>query len=115
MLAKPFRFHGYASLRYAYTHGQQVRLKQASLKYCENKRRQHSRCAVVISKKVTKKAPVRNRIRRRIYEIVREQWPLLRPAHDMVITVFDEKMADMSAQDLNHLIKQLLKKANLYT
>ena len=35
-------------------------------------------------------------------------------AYDMVITVFDEKVADMPAADLNRSVVELLHKAKLY-
>ncbi len=65
------RFHGHGSLRYVYTNGQVVRSHLATIKYIENARRNKSRVAVVVSKKVIKNAVYRNRIRRRIYEYIR--------------------------------------------
>lgn len=73
------------------------------------------RLAVVVSKKVSKSAVVRNRIRRRIYEIVRLykadtnlKWPF-----DLVISVFDEKTATMAPKELEADVTRLLKKAGL--
>lgn len=114
MLAKPYRFHGYASLKFVYSKGKQVRLQQLSLKYHPNQRRADSRCAVVVSKKVAKKAPTRNRIRRRVYEVLRRRWSLIASPHDIIITVFDEKIADMPAKELDRLIDTLLTRAHLY-
>ncbi len=68
------RFHGHGSLRYVYTNGQVIRTHLATIKYIDNPRRNKSRAAVVVSKKVIKNAVYRNRIRRRIYEYIR---PLL--------------------------------------
>lgn len=115
MLSKIYRFHGHSSLRFVYSKGKQVRTQQLSLRYCSNSRRTKNRCTVVVSKKVTKKAPTRNRIRRRIYEVLRHRWSLIASPYDMVITVFDEKVADMSAKELDRSIDTLLKKANLYS
>jgi len=43
------------------------------------------RLGLVVSRKVDKRATVRNRIRRRLREAFRKLWPGLRPACDVVI------------------------------
>ena len=113
MLAKKYRFHGYGSLKFVYSRGKTARTKFLSLKYIGNNRRQDSRLAVVVSKKITKKAPARNRMRRRIYEAVRLQWPLIKPGYDLVITVFDERIATLPANDLQGLVRELLIQSGL--
>ena len=65
MLGKLHRFHGYNALNLAHKQGQVVRGPAMSLKYMLNTRRQIYRVAVVVSKKVSKSAVTRNRIRRR--------------------------------------------------
>lgn len=114
MIAKKYRFHGYGSLKFLYTKGRSVRGRYCSLKYIGNPRRDDSRLAVVVGRKVSKKAPVRNRIRRRVYEVMRTHWSMLKPAHDMIITVFDERMATMPHDELNKTIAEMLSKAELY-
>jgi ribonuclease P protein component len=113
MIAKKFRFHGYGSLRFVYTKGQTVRTRFLSLKFHENTRRSESRLAVVVAKKVTKKAPDRNRIRRRLYELMRSNWVQIKSPHDMVITVFDERVATLPAGELNKMVQDLLKQAKI--
>ena len=71
MLAQKFRFHGHGSLRYLYKNGDAVRSHLITLKYIANPRRKTSRFTVVVGKKVIKSAVKRNRIRRRVYEVVR--------------------------------------------
>lgn len=78
-----------------------------------NPRRKTSRLAVVVSKKVTKKAPVRNRIRRRIYEMAREEWHNIKAPHDLVITVFDEQVSEMESARLKQSIHRLLEQAGV--
>lgn len=97
-----------------HTKGRSVRASYFQLKHIPNQRRKENRLAVVVAKKVSKKAPIRNTIRRRVYEAVRAQWPLIVPAHDMVITVFDERAADIPATELNRAVVELLHKAELY-
>lgn len=113
MLSKKFRFHGYGSLKFVYNKGKTVRTNFLSLKYSHNTRRSKSRLAVVVSKKVTKKAPVRNRMRRRVFEAVRQYWSMITPGNDLVITVFDERIATISPQELNTYVLELLTRANL--
>lgn len=69
---------------------------------------------MVVAKKVAKGAPDRNRIRRRVYEAMRLQWPLINHPHDMVVMVFDKKAADIPAAELNRMVVELLDKAHLY-
>jgi len=66
---------------------------------------------VVVSRKVHKSAVVRNRIRRRIYEIVRQSDARLTDHRDLVFTVFSERIAEMPAADLAPAVKRLLTKA----
>lgn len=91
-----------------------MRTKFVSLKYAKNNRRHQSRLAVVVSKKVTKKSPLRNRMRRRLYEVVRLQWSLIEPEYDLVITVFDERIATAPHEELAQIVKELLTKAGVY-
>ena len=113
MIAKKFRFHGYGSLKFVYSKGRTARARYLSLKTVENARRKDSRLAIVVSKKISKRAPERNRIRRRLYEAVRLRWPDMKPSHDIVITVFDDRVGKISAQELNRLVNELLSSAQL--
>ncbi|HMS23243.1 MAG TPA: ribonuclease P protein component [Candidatus Saccharibacteria bacterium] len=113
MINRKNRFHGYNSLRSTYSRGQTVRSGPLSLKFVLNTKRDSSRIAVVISKKVHKSAVGRNRIRRRIFEIVRLKIPEFSSNADMIITIFDDSVAEMPAIDLKQMIEQLLKNAKL--
>ena len=73
MLIRAHRFHGYNSLRGVYGRGQTLRASLLNLKYQWREPNRPYRVAVVVSRKVSKSAVVRGRIRRRIYEIVRQQ------------------------------------------
>ena len=115
MIAKKYRFHGYGSLKFVYSKGRVARSKYLAIKFHSNPRRENSRLAVVVSKKVTKKAPARNRIRRRIYESMRVKWNLINhtPANDMIITVFDERIGTIPSKELDLIIDELLTSARL--
>lgn len=113
MLGRSHRFHGHNSLRYAYQNGQLIRGSQLSIKYVLNDRRSNYRCAVVVSRKVHKSAVDRNRIRRRIYEIIRHGEPLITKPYDIVVTVFSDQLILLPMQDLEHLVLSQLKKAHI--
>ena len=87
MLTHHHRFHGHGSLRYLYQNGDAVRSRVMTVKYITNPRRKHSRFAVVISKKVLKSAVRRNRVRRRVYEVIRAELPVLKDNHDVAIII----------------------------
>ena len=113
MIAKKFRFHGYGALRFVYTKGKTVRVKYLNLKFHENTKKNQSRLAVVVAKKVCKRAPDRNRIRRRLYEIMRINLKEVSVPQDMVITVFDERVGSIPSEELNQLVKDLLNQSGI--
>ena len=73
-----------------------------------NPRRKAYRCAIVVSKKVSKSAVVRNRIRRRIYEQVRLHGHMVPNNTDLVITVYSDQIATIQQQDLQRTIFDLM-------
>lgn len=104
MIARKNRFRGRAELTRFFKRAKTFRQTGISLKYsCNNST---WRAAVVVSKKVHKSAVVRNRIRRRIFEIVRKIDE--KPNGDYVFLVFDQALKDMPAQDLQNLITKLI-------
>lgn len=114
MLRQKNRFHGHGSLRYVYSKGSVVRSSQITIKYITNPKRKNNRYAVVISKKVIKSAVKRNKIRRRVYEIIRLELPYLKDNFDVVLTVFSPEVLIMPHVNLKRLIKQVLSSAELY-
>ena len=104
MLQQKNRFHGHGSLRYVYKNGDIIRSRVISTKYTKNKFRSESRFSVVISKKVMKSAVGRNRIRRRIYEIIRIRLSEIAQAHDVVVLVFSSEAMTMPYEDLSELV-----------
>lgn len=114
MLSKSHRFHGHGSLRYVYKNGQAIRSRLITIKYVKNSHRKHSRFAVVVSKKVLKSAVGRNKIRRRIYEVIREQLPEVTRAHDMAVLVFSSEVMSLPHEELTVLLRQLFDQAGLY-
>ena len=97
-------------MRYVYQRGQTVRGGAIGLRYAVNTRRPGYRLAVVVSRKVSKSAVVRNRIRRRVYEIVREHAGQLTQPLDLVYTVYGEDIAAQPHDALKRLVLSLLDK-----
>lgn len=112
MISSFNRFHGHNSLKTVYSRGQLIRGPLISLKYTPNTRRKTYRLAVVVSKKVNKSAVVRNRIRRRIYEIARNHQLVDQP-YDIVLSVFSDSVATMSSEQLTDMLKKQFQKAQL--
>lgn len=111
MINARHRFHGRGSLKRVYNDGRTVRGQNISLKYLPRGCQRPYRVAVVVSRKVHKSAVTRNRIRRRIYEIVRQSDNELLDGRDIVFTVFSDKVADVDADKLAANVQALLQKA----
>lgn len=112
MIAQTHRFHGYGSLHSVYQRGQSVRGQLISLRFSQRGAGRPYRVAVVVSRKVSKSAVRRNRIRRRIYEAVRQQGTTIAPGTDLVFTVFGEQLAELPAAKLQATVNELLQKAS---
>jgi ribonuclease P protein component len=111
MISNAHRFHGRSSLRFVYQRGQMVRGTKVSLRYVRNERQKAYRLAVVVSRKVSKSAVVRNRVRRRLYEIVRKHSKQIVGPYDLVLTVYDEQVATTGHAGLQKDLLQLLARA----
>jgi ribonuclease P protein component len=114
MLGFQHRFHGHGSLRYVYKNGQAVRSHLITIKHTDNPHRKTSRFSIVVSKKVHKSAVGRNRIRRRLYEIIRHEIPKLTGVHDVAVLVFSSEVMTMPHEELQVAVVQLFDQAGLY-
>jgi ribonuclease P protein component len=113
MITKQHRFHGYGSLKFLYRKGAVVRGPMCSLKYLANPRRESYRAAVVVSKKVHKSAVVRNRIRRRVFEVLRHYEDRIKQPYDIVITIFSDQIATLPHEQLDEMIRTQLSQAKI--
>ena len=104
------RFRGSRLIEYVYKRGQSARVDVLSGRATPSKKSGY-KLAVVVSKKVSKSAVVRNRIRRRIFEqfrlIFKENGP---PQLDIVVSVFDEKAAKIPTEELKKMCEKLIEK-----
>jgi len=107
VLAKKHRFHGHSSLNYTYRRGDTVRSPFCAMRYTPGKYDAY-RVAIVVSKKVAKSAPHRNRIRRRLYEVIRLLAPKYLTNQDVVVTIFDDKFLNMPYEEMYESIERQL-------
>ena len=107
MLSKKYRFHSRGGVRYVYQKGKTVRGPKMSLVFCENTRG-FTRIAVVVSKKVNKTAVGRNRIRRRVYEVVRRNMEHIPLKHDYIFVVFSPDVETMEYTRLEETVGKLV-------
>jgi len=112
MLNRQYRLRDRRSVARVYRSGQTSRAGSLAIRVAAN-RQESSRAAVVVSKKVAKSAPVRNRIRRRLFESLRLRWGSIKPGHDLLISVFAQDVKTMPQAELDFLVDQLLDKAGL--
>lgn len=113
MLSYTHRFHGHGSLRYLFRNGTTARNRQILVRFCENKKRTESRVAVVVGKKVSKAAVRRNRIRRRIFEVIRLHMTDIKPGHDISLTVFSLELMTLPYSELESVVLGALSQAGL--
>ena len=113
MLRKLNRFHGHQSVRRIYKQGRAQRNSLGSVHIFTDPKHPVTHAAVVVSKKVHKSAVVRNRIRRRIYELVRMHMMEFNHPAQIVFTVYQPEAATMPADQLAEEVRNLLNRAKL--
>ncbi len=112
MLSQKHRFHGHGSLRYVLKNGKTARNRFIAIRYVENKNREHTRVAIVVGKKVFKSSVKRNRIRRRVFEVIRTNWDKIPEGYDISIAVFSPELLTMPHKELEKSIISVLKPLN---
>ncbi|GHU80470.1 hypothetical protein FACS1894191_5830 [Clostridia bacterium] len=112
MLSKKYRFHSRGGIKYTYQKGRQVRTPKISLIYAKNIKGKQ-RFAVIVSKKVLKSAVGRNKIRRRVYEAIREELSAIKPPIDCLFTIYSKEIKDLDFKVLQETIQTLLKEAKI--
>ena len=110
MLPRKHRFSGLGSVRPTLRHGHSVRGPGFALKLQVGNAHQPSRLAVIVSKKVSKRAVVRNRIRRRVFAALGESIVDTK-AWDVVVIVYDVSLQEREFTDLQQQLRQALAKA----
>lgn len=113
MISREHRFAGRTSLKFVYKNGRVVKGPFFSVRYIVNSRRQNYRAAVVVSRKISKSAVKRNRIRRRIYAVIGNLEEQIASPYDIVVTVFNESVDDLKPNELERHLKSQLKAARI--
>ena len=114
MIGRHNRFRGRNALASVAKRNQAFRTEYFVLRYAPNRRPTGFRLAVVVSKKVDKRAVVRNRIRRRLFELFRLNLDASLKA-DLVIFVSKANLAELSDSELRQLFEPAWRQlADLY-
>lgn len=71
-----------------------------------------SRAVVVVSKKIDKRAVVRNRLRRRLVGDLESHWETLKAGYDIVVSVHSD-VSGLPAPQLHDHLSQALKRAGV--
>ncbi|MBP7760304.1 ribonuclease P protein component [Candidatus Saccharibacteria bacterium] len=109
MIPRTQRFHGRNSFRSVFKNGTTRRGRVLLMKFTPSPHRPTSRTAVVVSKKTLKSAVKRNRVRRRIFNIVRHELQSLTHHYDIVLTVTSAETVTLPSSDLEHEIALLFR------
>ncbi len=112
MLSKKYRFHSRGGVRYVYKKGKTIRCPKMSLVFLPNSKG-FTRVAVVVSKKVEKSAVGRNRIRRRIYEVIRLNFNDLPKKMDYIFVVFNKGVMKMDYNELERIVGGLIEESRI--
>ena len=86
MLARVHRLRAAADFNKTYKFGRSTNADTLYIKAYQS-HYVSSRVAVVASKKVSKRAVVRNRCKRRVVELVRKNWSGIKPGYNIIITI----------------------------
>jgi ribonuclease P protein component len=109
VIATKHRFHGHNSV--SRVRGGAARSQMCSIFYAKSKKDKDYKMAVVVSKKISKHAVDRNRIRRRLYEIVRKSAVFDGVPIQTVFVVHTLSVATMPSQELEQIIAKLARQA----
>ena len=112
MLSKKYRFHSRGGVKYVYQKGKTVRRPKMSLVFVDNEKG-YTRVAVVVSKKVNKKAVGRNRIRRRVYEVIRKNFDLVPKKRDYIFIIFSDDVLRMPFNELEKVLGELVEESKI--
>ena len=114
MLSQKHRFHGHGSLKYLYRNADTFRSRHITVRIKSNPHRKDSRFAVVVSKKVHKSAVGRNRIRRRVYELLRTEMSSIEGIQDVAVIVTSGEAIFLPQPELEATLIGLLTQAGVY-
>ncbi len=109
MITRRHRFHGYNALKKLYTRSRYVREASIGLRYSKRNGDKPYRIAVSVGRKVSKSAVVRNKIRRRVFEAIRQKVNIPK-SYDLAFYIYDKSIADNPNDELLSLLNNLISK-----
>lgn len=112
MINSKYRFHSRGGVRYVYQNGKTIRTAKMSLVFAPNNRG-YTRIAVAVSKKVEKSAVKRNRIRRRVFEILRKNFDMIPQKTDYIFVVYSKDVLKMKYMDLEKELGSLVEESKV--
>jgi ribonuclease P protein component len=111
-LPKQYRLTRQKEFEKVYDSGKTVRNSFLFIKFLKDQSLKNSKFGIVVSAKVSKKATVRNRIRRQISEVIRTN--LDRVAKNVnVVIVTNSKIVDKEFTEIEKVVLKLLKKSKI--
>lgn len=111
MLARVHRLRAAADFNKTYKFGRSTNAETFYIKVFQT-HYETSRVAVVASKKVSKRAVVRNRCKRRVVEIVRKDWSSINPGYNIIFTIKSD-ISKLSSPELERAVQDCLNRAGL--
>jgi len=92
--------------------GKKIEKEFLVLKFSENILKDVSRIGFIVSQKISKKAYLRNKIKRRLREIIKDNLDNLKPGYDLIF--FTKKaIKEKDFLEIEKIVKQILKQAKL--
>lgn len=111
MLARSHRLRKSSDILHVYKKGGRA-YSQYFLAHSLRTGRPETRLAVIISKKVDKRAVVRNRNRRRVSEILRAELTRIKPGFDILITIKLD-IRELSSTELKRELVGVMQKSGV--
>jgi ribonuclease P protein component len=112
MLKKSYRLRKNKEIKKVIENGLSVFNKEIGIKFIKNNLL-NSRFCFIVSSKIDKRATVRNKIKRRLREIIRQNLEKIKPGFDIVIFA-KVGIKDLDFFQLKEKLEQLLKKSKLF-
>jgi ribonuclease P protein component len=82
------------------------------LKFFENSLEGTTRIGFVVSQKISKKASLRNQIKRRLREIIKNNLITLKPGYDLIFFT-KRRIKEKDFSEMEKVVKQILEQAGL--
>ncbi len=111
MLIKKHRLTKYKDFEKIWVNGRNFFIKEIGVKFSSNNL-DCTRFGIVVPNKVIKKAVLRNKVKRKIREIIRKQIPFIKKGFDCIILA-RQGIGELSFDELKEKIDFILRKLGL--